>query len=140
VDTPGFDDTYKSDADILREIADYLTKACEINIKLTGIIYLHSISNVRLSGSGMKSIRIFKVLCGDNGLKIVVLATTFWSSITLEKGEEQETQLCTSPMVQIMFENGSTVWRQDRSSASALEIIQYLIDLRRRPIFLSKRR
>ena len=66
MDIPGFDDTYKLDADILREIANYLTKACEINIKLTGIIYLHSISNVHLSGYGMKNIRIFKVLCGDN--------------------------------------------------------------------------
>jgi hypothetical protein len=132
VDTPGFDDTNKSDTDILREVANWLTKAYEINIKLTGIIYLHRIIDIRLGGSGMKNIRMFKALCGDKGLESVVLATTFWSKVTLEVGEKRETQLCSTPkMWQKMTEKGSRVCRQDRGKASALEIIRYLIDLGR---------
>lgn len=132
MDTPGFDDTNKSDTDILREIANWLAKAYEINIKLTGIIYLHRIIDVRLGGSGMKNIRMFKALCGDSGLESVVLATTFWSKVTREEGEKRETQLRTTPkMWQRMIEKGSKVWRQDRTRASALDIIRYLIDLGR---------
>lgn len=78
----------------------------------------------------MKNIRMFKALCGDNGLKSVVLVTTFQSKVTLEEGEKQETQLRTTPkMWQRIIEKGSKVQRQDRSRASALEIIRYLIDL-----------
>jgi hypothetical protein len=132
VDTPGFDDTNKSDTDILGEVANWLNKAYETNIKLTGIIYLHRIIDVRLGGSGMKNIRMFKALCGDKGLESVVLATTFWSKVTLEEGEKRETQLRSTPkMWQKMIEKGSRVFRQDRGKASALEIIRYLIDLGR---------
>jgi len=40
VDTPGFDDTYKTDTEILREVAGWLTVAYQSKIELTGIIYL----------------------------------------------------------------------------------------------------
>jgi hypothetical protein len=71
-----------------------------------------------------KSIRLFKALCGDNGLESVVLVTTCWSKVTLEEGEMLETQL-----KQRIIKKGSKVWRQDKGGASALEIIRYLIDL-----------
>ena len=62
VDTPGYDDTYKSDTDILREIADWLGQVYQNRIKLTGIVYLHRISDVRIGGSGMKNLRMFRKL------------------------------------------------------------------------------
>jgi len=41
IDTPGFDDTERTDADILHEIGEYLVQASADKIFLTGIIYLH---------------------------------------------------------------------------------------------------
>jgi len=41
VDTPGFDDTYRSDTEVLREIASWLTDSYAKNVKLNGIIYIH---------------------------------------------------------------------------------------------------
>lgn len=55
VDTPGFDDTLKSDIEILMDVAGWLNKAYKAKIPLTGIIYLHRINDVRVGGTGMKT-------------------------------------------------------------------------------------
>lgn len=131
-DTPGFDDTYKSDTDILREVASWLAEAYKNKIKLSGIIYLHRIVDVRLGGSAMKNLRMFKALCGEEGLGSVVLATTRWSSVTAEEGAARERQLCENPqMWKSMIEKGSKVFRHDRDEESAVEIVQYLIKRKR---------
>jgi hypothetical protein len=136
VDTPGFDDTYRSDTDILKEIANWLSTAYEENIKLAGIVYLHRIEDVRLGGAAMRNLRMFKALCGDNSLASVVLATTRWRNVDRDEGLLREQQLCTSPkMWKRMIDFGSKVMRQDQDENSASEILQYLIQ-RRKPITL----
>jgi hypothetical protein len=136
VDTPGFDDTYRSDTDILKEIADWLSTAHEEKIKLAGIVYLHRIEDVRLGGAAMRNLRMFKALCGDNSLASVVLATTRWHNVQLDEGLLREEQLCSSPkMWKRMIDFGSKVMRQDRDEISACEILQYLIQ-RRKPVTL----
>lgn len=133
VDTPGFDDTYKSDTDILREIASWLAEAYEVKIKLTGIIYLHRIMDVRMGGSGMKNLRMFKKLCGDNGLGSVVLATTMWSVGAESEQIERENQLKTEPgFWKGMIDRGSKVFRQDEGYESASRILDYLVQKNRR--------
>jgi hypothetical protein len=135
-DTPGFDDTYRSDTDILKEIANWLSTAYEDNIRLAGIVYLHRIEDVRLGGAAMRNLRMFKALCGDNSLASVVLATTRWRNVDPDEGLRREQQLCTSPeMWKRMIDFGSKVMRQDESENSASEILQYLIQ-RRKPITL----
>jgi GTPase SAR1 family protein len=136
VDTPGFDDTYRSDTDILKEIADWLSSAYEEKIKLAGIVYLHRIEDVRLGGAAMRNLRMFKALCGDNSLASVVLATTRWRNVDPDEGALREEQLCNSPkMWKRMIDFGSKVMRQDRDEESACEIIQYLL-ARRKPVTL----
>lgn len=138
VDTPGFDDTYKSDTEILREIAHWLATAYTCDIKLTGIIYLHRIQDPRVTGTGLKNLIMFQKLCGEDGLGSVVLATTRWSAIPLKTAEDHESQL-KAEFWKAMIDNGSEVFRQDRGRESALEIIQYLIR-KRRPVTLDIQR
>ena len=40
-DTPGFDDTYRGDADILASLAENLSASYKNNLKLSRVIYLH---------------------------------------------------------------------------------------------------
>ncbi|KAH7084617.1 P-loop containing nucleoside triphosphate hydrolase protein [Paraphoma chrysanthemicola] len=140
VDTPGFDDSSRSDSEILREVALWLNKAHESHLKLAGIIFLHRISDVRVGGSGVRNIKIFQRLCGDESLASVVLATTFWD-MTLEKvGNDHEAELKKQPALwKHMVDHGSVVIRQDDGKASALKIIQYLID-RKKPVTLDIQR
>ena len=54
IDTPGFDDTTRSDVDILMEVAFFLATTYNNEIKMDGIIYLHRIMDVRMRGSAIK--------------------------------------------------------------------------------------
>ena len=139
-DTPGFDDSLRTDSEILREVALWLNAAHKSHIKLTGIIYLHRILDVRLGGSGVKNLRMFKKLCGDDGLKSVILATTMWETTSKEIGAKREAELQQSSIFwKPMIEQGSQVFRHDAGRTSGLKIMQYLID-RKRPVTLDIQR
>ncbi|KAF2642479.1 hypothetical protein P280DRAFT_447896 [Massarina eburnea CBS 473.64] len=129
VDTPGFDDTFRSDSEILREIALWLNAAHKSHIKLAGIIYLHRIADVRIRGAGVRNIKMFKKLCGDNNMASVVLATTMWEFTTTDEiGKRREQELKEQSILwKTMIEHGSKVFRQDREIASATTIIEYLM-------------
>jgi hypothetical protein len=81
VDTPGFDDTSRTDEDILDEIVGFLVYQYELGIKLRGIIYLHRITDVRMQGSAQRYFEMFKRLCGEKNLGHVVLITTMWDQL-----------------------------------------------------------
>jgi hypothetical protein len=131
VDTPGFDDTHRSDTDVLREIAAWLEKAYSHQVHLTGIIYLHRITDRRVGGSAIKNLRMFQQLCGDDGLPAVVFATTMWDA--LREGDEtgalaRENELISRPEFWgLMLQKGSRVFRQDKGFESATQIVDYLI-------------
>ncbi|KAI6013000.1 hypothetical protein EDC04DRAFT_2579652, partial [Pisolithus marmoratus] len=65
VDTPEFDDTYRSDRDILRTIADWLEKKYGDSVKLTGIVYTHHITDDQMLGSVCANLDMLGRLCGD---------------------------------------------------------------------------
>ena len=93
VDTPGFDDTNRSDTEVLRSLAAWLTASYASGIQLSGMIYLHSIQLPRLQGSAIKNIKLFRSLCGDDALRKVVLATTRWDITDPDVAEKREQQL-----------------------------------------------
>lgn len=97
VDTPGFDDTTRSDTEVLREIAGWLNDSYKNRVLLQGIIYLHRIADVRMQGSAKKNLLMFKKLCGEDALKKVVLATTMWDKVPQRQAEEREKQLIETP-------------------------------------------
>lgn len=138
VDTPGFDDTYKTDVDVLAEVAKWLNKTYKDSILLTGIIYLHRIGDTRMGGSGARNLRMFRKLCGDGSLGSVVLATTMWSTVgsspaELQKAANREKELMGRPEFwKTMIDRGSRVFRQDQGRESALEIIKYLLDRKKK--------
>ncbi|KAK6429768.1 hypothetical protein LTR95_014085, partial [Oleoguttula sp. CCFEE 5521] len=128
VDTPGFDDTDRSDADILREIASWLTTSYANSIKLHGIIYLHRITDIRMQGSAKNNLIMFKKLCGHNALKNVILATTMWERVNEPDGVERERQLKTKQEFWgYMLDNGSQLHRHKNTQDSALQLIGSLI-------------
>jgi hypothetical protein len=87
VDTPGFDDTDRIDTEILTLIADCFQGSYEDRVFLSGIIYLHRISDVRMSGSSTKNLRLFRKLCGSDNMTSVTLVTTMWDKVEEGMGE-----------------------------------------------------
>ncbi|KAI1193166.1 P-loop containing nucleoside triphosphate hydrolase protein [Nemania serpens] len=93
VDTPGFSDTTLSDSEVLQLIADYLATAYKNDIKLSGIIYLHPISDTRVTHHATKNLQMFQKLTGEKNLKNVMLATSMWDKVSAEEGHAREQEL-----------------------------------------------
>jgi hypothetical protein len=130
VDTPGFDDSRKTDYEILRELSSWMAKSYQEKIRLKGIVYLHRILDVKLGGTGMRNLRMFKKLVGEDNLGSIVLATTFWEQTDPAVGEKREHQLkVTEEFWGKMVANGSRVFRHDKKITSGTQILQYLLDL-----------
>ncbi|KAJ4375938.1 hypothetical protein N0V83_001217 [Neocucurbitaria cava] len=132
LDTPGFDDTNRSDTDVLKDVATFLSRMYAGNIKLAGIIYLHRITDNRMGGSAMRNLRMFKKLCGDKYFQNVILATTMWERLqTQVQGEQNEAQLLAErDWWGGMHEQGSKVFRHMDTPESARSIIGYLMHTR----------
>jgi predicted GTPase len=127
VDTPGFNDTDRTETQVLKEIADWLEKTYRDppHIKLSGIIYLQSICETRMFGSTLRNLKMFRELCGEQPLRNVVLATTCWDKKD-PLSEDREEQLRTDPAFwQQMILKGSRLARVT-SRDSALSIIMSL--------------
>lgn len=97
IDTPGFDDSDRSDSDILGVIALTLAKIYEERIPLLGVVYLHRISDPRVGGASRKSVRILEAMVGPQAFGCVLLATTMWDKVSPTEGERRERELVDNP-------------------------------------------
>ncbi|KAF8429576.1 hypothetical protein EV426DRAFT_581863 [Tirmania nivea] len=97
IDTPGFDDTNRSDSDILGVIALTLAKIYEERIPLLGVVYLHRISDPRVGGASRKSVRILEAIVGAQAFERVLVATTMWDKVSPAEGEKRERELVSNP-------------------------------------------
>ncbi|KAF9789658.1 P-loop containing nucleoside triphosphate hydrolase protein [Thelephora terrestris] len=132
VDTPGFDDTTKSDTDVLRMIADFLATTYE-NIrkmagsKLAGVIYVHRISDKRFNGIAGRNFKIFRELCGESNLKNVILATNMWDEVPHEVGKARERELA-SVFLKPALDKGAQMACHHNTEQSAHDIIRRIMN------------
>lgn len=93
IDTPGFDDTNRSDVDTLKTITSYLSTSFANGVRINGIIYLHRISDNRISGTGLRNLRMFRELSGSNAWPNTVIGTTMWAASEYAQDEAREREL-----------------------------------------------
>ncbi|KAK7695011.1 hypothetical protein QCA50_002199 [Cerrena zonata] len=125
IDTPGFDDAVKTEAEILRLIADFLAKTYENGRKLSGVIFLHRISDQRMGGVARKNFRLFRKLCGDDALKHIIIATTMWGGVSAEIGARREAELSTKDQFfKLALDKGAKLVRHDNTLQSAQNILR----------------
>ena len=78
---------------------------------LTGILYIHRITDVRMSGTPHRNLRMFGELCGDISARNVVLLTTMWDKAkSLKEVEKREAGL-KERYWNVMIHHGATVER-----------------------------
>ncbi|KAF9038072.1 P-loop containing nucleoside triphosphate hydrolase protein [Panaeolus papilionaceus] len=90
VDTPGFDDPNRTDGDILTVIAEWLKASYKEGKTLSGIIYLHRITDIRFDSGSAKSLTLFKHICGGDVFDKVCFTTTKWNDVQPEKKIDYE--------------------------------------------------
>ncbi|KAF4850967.1 Vegetative incompatibility protein HET-E-1 [Colletotrichum siamense] len=129
IDTPGFDDTERDDAEILRQIATWVGDTYKKKVHIRGILYLHRITDVRMQGAAIRNLFMFKKLCGKDALQNVILVTTMWGEVRHNVGIQREDELRTKPGYWgEMISRGSRMARHHNHDESARNIIHTLLD------------
>jgi len=143
-DTPGFDDSSRSDTDVLRNIVTWLGAMRDVSIKLSGIIYLHRITDPRVGGTAWRNLRLLESLVGADKMANVVLVSTRWEEQPLtepdawrarmegrqkqlEQGFLDRSGTPRQGFWQTYIENGARVMRHDGSVDSARRIVDNII-------------
>lgn len=135
IDTPGFDDTDRSEVHILQLIAGFLADQYRNGIKLNGIIYLHRISDIRMGGVSIRTLKVFRELCGSNFLKNVTIVTNRWSRGISVEEQKREQQLRDDERFFKPFLDGqATMRRHDNTAESARTIIREICN--KEPVLL----
>lgn len=136
IDTPGFDDDEVSDTDILTEISTYLSGTNTENLRLSGILYLHRITDKRVSGTALRNLSMFEKLVGKHNMGNVILLTTMWGNLPpSEDGETRVTDLTgKGKFWGGMIAAGAKHERYHRTKADAYRIVRLM--LKNRPVTL----
>lgn len=142
IDTPGFDDTTKTDGDILELIAKHLAATYVQGQLLSGIILLHPINGNRVQGSERKRNRLFEKVCGPNAFSKVIIATTMWSdlgneSVGTKRVEERRRE---TDFWGGMVAHGATTVRHDNNYESTRRIIRMIMAKSGGPVVLQMQR
>ena len=94
----------------------------EQGIKLTGLLFLHRISDNRMSGTLQRNTQIFEMVCGPGALQNVILVTTMWNTVNIVTGSMREKELRTD-FWKSMISSGSQIARFDYTYQSAWKIL-----------------
>ncbi|KAF2742656.1 hypothetical protein M011DRAFT_511079 [Sporormia fimetaria CBS 119925] len=97
VDTIGFDGTFQSDADVLRQIATWLAQTYANGVRMAGILYMHDIRSVQFGGSAVKNLRMFEKMLGADALNNTVFVANQWADTCCQEAEAKLNELVQSP-------------------------------------------
>ncbi|KAF9533553.1 P-loop containing nucleoside triphosphate hydrolase protein [Crepidotus variabilis] len=128
VDTPGFDDTHNSDTVTLSVIADWMERKYRKRNTLSGILYLHRITDNRMAGTPLRNLRMFGKLCGGEkevGNKIMFVTTNWDRLRDQSRGASRDAEL--QQYWQPMVDRGARCSQFRNTKKSACQIISDLL-------------
>ncbi|KAF8896090.1 P-loop containing nucleoside triphosphate hydrolase protein [Infundibulicybe gibba] len=127
IDTPGIDGGKKSEMDVLAMINEFLVTNYGNGKKLSGVLYLCSISSP-VTGS-IRNLDMLMMLCGEDTLKSVIILTTMWMGFMKEINETWEAELATSDFFfKPALDKGANFLRHSaQTMESAHSVLRYLI-------------
>ncbi|PPQ69142.1 hypothetical protein CVT24_000008 [Panaeolus cyanescens] len=129
VDTPGFDDPDKSDAEILETIATWLEKTYRKKILLSGLVYLHRITDVRHDAGLQTTMNIFQRLTGPGAYERVALVTSMWNDLLdTQIGLEREAQLMKTQWRTMIIRKATTGRFDSENRQSAVRVIRDIVE------------
>jgi hypothetical protein len=96
------------------------------NIKLSGLLYFHRISDTRMTGTPLKNLRMFQELCGRDALRNIILATTMWVDVEEQVGLQRQKEL-EKNYWKGMISQGSKAFRFLNTPESAWAILDHFL-------------
>ncbi|KAF9466213.1 P-loop containing nucleoside triphosphate hydrolase protein [Collybia nuda] len=138
IDTPGFDDTDRSEVQILKTIASYLIEQCTKEVKLQGVIYLHNIDANRMGGVSKRAFELFRKICGTETLSNVSIVTTKWDKVTEEEGSAREKEL-KDQYFEAALKEGARMYRHNNDKESANQLLRVFLATPTIPLCLQQK-
>ena len=131
IDSPGFDDPEKTDAEVLEDIASMVNTIHQLEDSFAGLLYLHDISRSKMGGGGERNIRLLEGFLGKSSFENCTLVTTKWGTLRDPNVEStREEQLLSDQRYWKALRSGgsqASMTRFENNQASALEIIRPLL-------------
>ncbi len=94
-----------------------------LEVTLSGIIYIHSICDDRMTGTMMKNLRMFQLLIGESNMEHCILVTSKWSIAGPVEAERRESDLVGNYWGKVLAA-GANIGRFEDSPSSALDIVK----------------
>jgi GTPase SAR1 family protein len=131
VDCPGFNDTNRSDTEVLGGVAKLLSSQYLVlkNLRLRGILYFRDIAKMRMEGSDVRTLNLLARLVGKEAFAHIVSVTTRWESKEVEDQklfEKRERQLKDKFWREMIME-GSYLQRFHGTKDSAEGIVSQIV-------------
>ncbi|KAI6148898.1 hypothetical protein BKA82DRAFT_326824 [Pisolithus tinctorius] len=130
VDTPGFDGTMKSNLKVLDMISDWLNKEYQTGATLSALLYFHRISDNRMAGLPLGTLRVFRKLYGENSMQDVTLVTTMWDEVEDDVGQQRLAELKESYW-KMMISQGAMSFEHMNTQASAMQLLVSIVHRKR---------
>ena len=105
----------------------FLTSSFGRNIKITGILYLHNISENRMTQPPLPHHEMFRRLCGEGFYARVLLVTTMWEKLLNQDDGERRKAILRIHWGE-MINKGSAVVCHDGTKESAWSVVNALMD------------
>ena len=95
---------------------------------MSGILYLHRISDPRMGGISRRNFNMFRKLCGDETLKNVLIVTTMWGLVDPQVGEAREEQLKTNDtFFKPVLDKGARMARHNDTCKCAQDLVRMIM-------------
>ena len=88
---------------------------------------MHRISDVRFTGTAVKSFKTLLAMCGEKALRNVTIMTNMWGKVTPEVGIAREQELANS-FFEPALDKGAKLLRHSDTSESAHEVIRTVLE------------
>ncbi|KAF8858760.1 P-loop containing nucleoside triphosphate hydrolase protein [Acephala macrosclerotiorum] len=128
IDSPGFDDTTRPDMEILASIVSCLQD--RRHPPLVGIIYMHRITDKKLTGASRMNLDMLRALCGEHYFQNVLLVTSMWDTIPTSRPlieyESREAELRSAEFWGDLIDKGATMMRYNGERGSGIDIVDVL--------------
>ncbi|KAF9496870.1 hypothetical protein BDN71DRAFT_668256 [Pleurotus eryngii] len=106
-------------------VLKWLEKAAEMNLKIAGVIYVHSINNINYALDSLPFFATLNTGCASI-FRCIVLVTSMWGTGTSDVHSRRERQLITDHWKPIL-DRGSTAVRFLNTRPSALHILSNIL-------------
>ena len=100
-----------------------------ITLRIAGIIYVHRITDNRMTGSAHRNLQMFGRLCGDIPLPRTCLVTTMWDLVKDQAVAEQREAQLTGDFWRVLIKGGATAHKFSNTPTSAWSIVGELLSL-----------